>query len=102
MIIFFYGVILISGIDKINEYYNNYGVNVNRGVYELSYKATDEYEQTRVLTAKFINSNVKEVVFTKGASNGLNLVALSYGMKNVNEGDEIIVTTRDGKYSSRA
>ena len=81
-----------SVIDKMNEYYNNYGVNVNRGVYELSYKATDEYEQTRVLTAKFINSNVKEVVFTKGASNGLNLVALSYGMKNVNEGDEIIIS----------
>ena len=49
-------------IDKLNEYYNIYGVNVNRGVYDLSYKATAEYEETRVLTAKFINSKVNEVV----------------------------------------
>ena len=62
-------------IDKLNEYYNIYGVNVNRGVYDLSYKATAEYEETRVLTAKFINSKVNEVVFTRGASNGLNMVA---------------------------
>ena len=79
-------------IDKLNEYYNIYGVNVNRGVYDLSYKATAEYEETRVLTAKFINSKVNEVVFTRGASNGLNLVAQSYGMENVCEGDEIIIS----------
>ena len=40
-------------IDKMNEYYNNYGVNVNRGVYQLSYQATLEYEETRTVTAKF-------------------------------------------------
>ncbi len=79
-------------IDKLNEYYNQYGVNVNRGVYELSYKATAEYEETRRLTAKFINSKENEVVFTRGASNGLNLVAQSYGMDNIVEGDEIIIS----------
>ena len=79
-------------VDKLNEYYNIYGVNVNRGVYDLSYKATAEYEETRILTAKFINSRVNEVVFTRGASNGLNMVAQSYGMENVNEGDEIIIS----------
>ena len=79
-------------IDKLNEYYQKYGVNVNRGVYGLSYQATEEYEETREIVAKFINAKTNEVVYTKGASNGLNLVAMSYGMENINEGDEIIVS----------
>lgn len=79
-------------IDKINEYYDKYGVNVNRGVYELSYEATTEYEETRTLTAKFLNAREKEIVFTKGASNGLNMVALGFGMDYIHEGDEIITT----------
>ena len=79
-------------IDKLNEYYQKYGVNVNRGVYGLSYHATEEYEETREIVAKFINAKTNEVVYTKGASNGLNLVAMSYGMDNINEGDEIIVS----------
>ena len=79
-------------IDKINEYYDKYGVNVNRGVYELSYEATTEYEETRTLTAKFLNEREKEIVFTKGASNGLNMVALGFGMDYIQEGDEIITT----------
>ncbi len=77
-------------IDKINEYYNEYGVNVNRGVYTLSYKATTEYEETRTMCAKFLNALEKEIVFTKGASNGLNMVALGFGMDYIEEGDEII------------
>lgn len=79
-------------IDKIDEYYNKYGVNVNRGVYALSYHATEEYEQTREVVAKFINAKAKEIVFTRGASSALNLVASSYGYANINEGDEIIVS----------
>lgn len=79
-------------IDKINEYYDKYGVNVNRGVYELSYEATTEYEETRTLTAKFLNAREKEIVFTKGASNGLNMVALGFGVDYIQEGDEIITT----------
>ena len=79
-------------IDKINGYYDKYGVNVNRGVYELSYEATTEYEETRTLTAKFLNAREKEIVFTKGASNGLNMVALGFGMDYIQEGDEIITT----------
>lgn len=79
-------------IDKINEYYDKYGVNVNRGVYELSYEATTEYEETRTLTAKFLNAREKEIVFTKGASNGLNMVALGFSMDYIQEGDEIITT----------
>ncbi len=79
-------------IDKLDEYYEKYGVNVNRGVYELSYKATCEYEETREITAKFLNAKPEEIVFTKGASNGLNLIASSYGLDNIQEGDEIITS----------
>lgn len=79
-------------IDKINEYYTKYGVNVNRGVYSLSYQATLEYEETRTLTAKFLNAREKEIVFTKGASNSLNMIAFGFGMDYINEGDEIITS----------
>lgn len=79
-------------IDAIDEYYNNNGVNVHRGVYGLSYEATDSYEQARVEIANFINAKDNEIVFTRGCSSSLNLVALSYGMDNVFEGDEIIVS----------
>lgn len=81
-----------SVIDKIDEYYEKYGVNVNRGVYDLSYHATLEYEETRQITAQFLNANPEEIVFTKGASSGLNLIASSYGLDNINEGDEIITS----------
>lgn len=79
-------------IDKLDEYYNKYGVNVNRGVYKLSYQATVEYEETRAVVAKFLNAKQSEIVFTKGASNGLNMLAQSYGLDNVHEGDEIITS----------
>lgn len=79
-------------INKMDEYYNTYGVNVNRGVYKLSYQATLEYEETRTLTAKFLNAKEKEIVFTKGATNALNMVALGFGMNYINEGDEIITS----------
>ena len=78
-------------INKIREYYEEYGVNVHRGVYNLSYKATDEYEETRSVVAKFINASCEEIVFTKGATASLNIIAASYGVDNINEGDEIIV-----------
>ena len=79
-------------IDKINEYYTEYGVNVNRGVYTLSYQATLEYEETRTMTARFLNAREKEIVFTRGASNGLNMVALGFGMDYIQEGDEILTS----------
>ena len=79
-------------IDKLDHYYNRIGVNVHRGVYRLSYEATDLYEGARETIAKFINSEFEEVVFTRGCSSSLNLVALSYGMEFVCEGDEVIVS----------
>ena len=80
-------------IDSITNYYETLGVNVHRGVYDLSYKATDLYEGARAKIAKFLNaSREEEIVFTRGASAALNLVAQSYGMKFINEGDEVITS----------
>ena len=79
-------------IDEVDNYYNKMGVNVHRGVYKLSYLATDAYEEARTKVAKFINADFEEIVFTRGASSALNLVALSYGMNHLKEGDEVITT----------
>ena len=79
-------------IDAVDNYYRNYGCNVHRGVYELSYEATDMYENARRVIASFINANENEVIFTRGTSSSLNLVALSYGMDNLKAGDEVITS----------
>ena len=63
-------------LDKMNEYYSTYGVNIHRGVYSLSYQATDEYDKARQIVAEFINSDFKEVVFTKNVSDALNKICL--------------------------
>lgn len=78
-------------IDEMNDYYFNYGVNVHRGVYNLSYHATDKYEEARTTIANFINAKFNEVIFTKNVSQALNLFALCYG-RNLNENDEIITS----------
>ena len=74
--------------------YCTYGnANPHRGAYELSVKATDIYERARVRTQQFIGAaRPEEVVFTKNATEALNLVAYSYGLANVREGDEIVIT----------
>lgn len=79
-------------IDAVNHYYSKLGVNVHRGVYKLSYEATDLYEEARAIVAKFINSPFENVVFTRGASASLNLVAQSYGLSFLKPGDEIITS----------
>lgn len=79
-------------IDKMDYYYNNLSCNVHRGVYQMSFEATDLYENARNIVAKFINADFEEIVFTRGASSALNLVALSYGMANINEEDEVITS----------
>lgn len=81
-----------SVIEAMDTYYKDYGVNIHRGVYGLSYQATDKYEESRQNIADYINALFEEVVFTRGASSALNLVASSYGLANVEEGDEIIVS----------
>ena len=79
-------------INKLDDYYNRLGVNVHRGVYKLSYEATDLYEEARNTIANFINAKFEEVVFNRGASQSLNLVALSYGFNNIKPGDEVITS----------
>jgi len=79
-------------IDAMNEYYMHYPVNVHRGVYEMSYKATNRYHEAREKIAAFINASFDEIIFTRGASSALNLVASSYGLDNLKPGDEIIVS----------
>jgi len=79
-------------IEKLDEYYEKYSVNVHRGVYNLSYIATELYENSRKKVSDFVNSEVDEIVFTRGASNALNLVASSYGLNNLTSDDEIIVS----------
>lgn len=77
-------------IEVMDEYLYKSGVNVHRGVYKLSYDATTKYEEAREKIAKFINANFEEIVFTRGASSALNLVASSYGLSFLKPGDEII------------
>lgn len=78
-------------LDKMNEYYSSYGVNIHRGVYSLSYQATDEYDKARDIVAKFINSDFKEIVFTKNVSDALNKICLMLE-NNLNESDEVITS----------
>lgn len=78
-------------IDKEKDYYENYNANPFRGLYEISVKATDAYEATRATVAEFIGAAEKEeIVFTRNASESLNLVAYSLGDLLVGPGDEIV------------
>lgn len=79
-------------IEAVDDYYKKLGVNVHRGVYKLSYLATDAYEEARQKIADFIHADFEEVVFTRGASASLNLVAASYGMAHLKPGDEVITS----------
>lgn len=81
-----------SVINAVHYYYYNLSANVHRGVYKESYEATNLYEEAREKIAKFINCDITETVFTRGATSSLNLVASSYGMANLKEGDEIITS----------
>src|SRR3989339_916703 len=80
-------------IDKIKEYYEEYSANVFRGIYPMSEKATTEFEETRNIVFKFINANKpEEIVFTRNATESLNLLAYSLGRKIIKSGDEIVTT----------
>lgn len=80
-------------IDKIKEYYEEYSANVFRGIYPMSEKATTEFEETREIVSKFINANKsQEVIFTRNATESLNLLAYSLGRKIIERGDEIVTT----------
>ena len=80
-------------IDAIEDFYKTKNANPHRGAYELSIEATNVYESAREKIAKFINSEHKEeIIFTKNASEALNLIAYSYGLDNLNKGDEVVIS----------
>ncbi|WP_390895385.1 cysteine desulfurase [Staphylococcus equorum] len=83
----------IQVIDAIDDYYKRYNSNVHRGVHTLGSLATDGYENARETVRRFINAKYfEEIIFTRGTTASINIVAHSYGDANVNEGDEIVVT----------
>ena len=78
-------------IDAMNDYYANYGVNIHRGVYKMSYLASTAYENARETVAKFINAESKEIVFCRNASEGLNQIDLMLA-KTLKPGDHVLST----------
>ena len=79
-------------LDKMNEYYTEYGVNIHRGVYEISYRATDEYDKARQKVADFINADFEEIIFTSSTTDSLNKLALMYSESNINSGDVVLTS----------
>lgn len=83
----------IQVIETLERYYKEYNSNVHRGVHTLGTKATDAYEGAREKVRKFINAkSMEEIIFTRGTTTALNTVAASYGLDNVKEGDEIVIS----------
>ena len=80
-------------IDALDEYYREYNANVHRGIYTIGERSTAAYERARALAARFINApDAHEVVFTRNATEAINLVAYSWGRKNIGRGDAIVLT----------
>jgi cysteine desulfurase/selenocysteine lyase len=80
-------------IDAVSNFYEHDYANVHRGVYQLSQRATDHYEGARETVRKFLNAaETREIVFVRGATEGINLVAQSYGPRFLKPGDEILLT----------
>lgn len=83
----------VQVIEVLDEYYREYNSNVHRGVHTLGTRATDRYEEARAKVRKFINaSSIEEIIFTRGTTTALNTVAVSYGMENLKEDDEIVIS----------
>jgi cysteine desulfurase/selenocysteine lyase len=83
----------VSVIEAVKKYYERDNSNVHRGVHTLGSRATDAYEQAREKVARFLNAKrTEEIVFTRGTTSAINLVALSYARAVCGEGDEIVIT----------
>ena len=83
----------IAVIDTLQRYYREINSNVHRGVHRLSQLATHEYEGTREKIRRFLNAaSVQEIIFTKGTTDGLNLLASSFGRGLIEPGDEIVIS----------
>ena len=83
----------VQVLNAIEEFYKNYNANPHRGAYSLSMEATEEYENTRTKIAKFINAKHREeIIFSKNATESLNLIAYSYGLDKLKQDDEIVLS----------
>lgn len=83
-------------IDTLVEYYATYNANIHRGVHFLSQKASQAFDDTRVKVANFINAaSENQIIFTRGTTESINLVASTYGRKFIGQGDEIILTAME-------
>lgn len=86
----------IQVIDKISDYYKRYNSNIHRGAHTLAARATDAYEEAREKVRAFINAaSVEEIIFVRGTTEGINLVAQTYGRQYLTPGDNVIVSTLD-------
>ena len=80
-------------IKAVEEFYQKYNANPHRGAYSLSVEATEQYENTRTKIAKFINAKHREeIIFSKNATESLNLIAYSYGLDNLKKDDEVVIS----------
>ena len=80
-------------IDDVVKFYTQYNSNIHRGVHFLAEKATEIYENARIRVKEFINASSRtEIVFTKGSTDAINLLAYSFGERYINKGDEIIIS----------
>lgn len=83
----------VQVIETVDNFYENNNANPHRGAYSLSVEATEEYENTRTKIAKFINAKHREeIIFSKNATESLNLIAYSYGLDNLKKDDEIVIS----------
>ncbi len=83
----------ISVLNKLDEFYRYEFSNVGRSIHSLAVKATNKFDETRVSIKNFINAKSKdEIIFTKNATESINLVASTFGQQNINKGDEILIT----------
>ncbi len=83
----------IAVIDALVDYYSHYNANVHRAVHLLSARATEACDQVREKVRRFINAaSTKEIIFVRGATQGLNLVAQTYGRQNIRRGDEVLIS----------
>ncbi len=83
-------------IDAISQYYSNYNANIHRGIHSLAEEATAAYEASRTAVQQFIGAGFpEEVIFTRGTTEGINLVAYTWGRANIAAGDEILISAME-------
>lgn len=86
----------LAVLDALEHYYRHDNSNIHRGVHALSERATEAYERARVAAQKFLNAaDSKEIIFVRGTTEGINLVAQTYGRKNIGAGDEVLITAME-------